>query len=118
MATKYHLRNEDTVGDAIAEYLSTPGAPLRTSIYVTTKHNLLLRGETVKDALKESLRKLKLDYVGLYLIHIPTAFGGCVAEIWNGMEEVKKLGLIKSIGVSNWRGWQLRIFLDPFFKLL
>jgi len=92
-AQKY--RNEDTVGDVIAKYLSTPGVPPRTSLYVTTKLNLLLPGETVKNALKESLRKLKLDYVDLYLIHYPTAFEGRVAEIWNGMEEVKKLSLAK-----------------------
>jgi len=52
--------------------------------------------------LKESLRKLKLDYVDLYLIHMPrVTFHGILKEIWKGFEEIKNLGLSKSIGVSN-----------------
>ena len=99
--------NEDTVGDAIALYLSKPGAPPRSSLYITTKIRGLSPGETVEDSLRGSLRKLRLDYVDMYLIHFPTAFEGRLAEVWKGMEEVQKLGLAKSIGVSNWRGKRL-----------
>jgi len=53
--------------------------------------------------LVESLEKLGLDYVDLYLIHSPhvAQAKGNLQDVWKGMEEVKKEGLAKSIGVSN-----------------
>lgn len=95
-------QNEESVGKALKDYLSRPGVK-REDIYVTTKLADLAAGESVAHALKTSLRKLQLDYVDLYLIHSPVQHTGKLVEVWKGMEEVKKLGLAKSIGVSNWR---------------
>lgn len=95
--------NEDSVGVAISEYLTSPGAPPRSSIFVTTKLQKLPEGGSVVDALKGSLAKLHVDYVDLYLIHFPMPFEGKLPEVWRGMEEAHKLGLAKTIGVSNFR---------------
>ena len=59
-------RNEESVGEAIV----SAGVP-RSELYITTKLGKLPAGKTVRDTLVESLRKLKLDYVDLFLIHMP-----------------------------------------------
>ena len=91
--------NEESVGRSIA----ARGLP-RSSIYVTTKLKDLPVSEgatTVEEALRESLRKLQLDYVDLFLIHVPTFFDDRLEAIWAQMVEVKRKKLTKSIGVSN-----------------
>ncbi|TFK54798.1 Aldo/keto reductase [Heliocybe sulcata] len=90
--------NEDSLGDAIV----ASGKP-RESLYITTKLNKLSKGQTVKSTLVESLRKLKVDYVNLFLIHMPNHHEVPLTDIWKQMEEVQKEGLAKSIGVSNFR---------------
>jgi len=87
---------EDQLGAVLAD-CSIP----RDKLYVTTKFVELKDGETVKSVLQESLRKLKLEYVDLFLIHAPVHFAGRLKEVWTEMEEVKKEGLARSIGVSN-----------------
>jgi 2,5-diketo-D-gluconate reductase A len=47
---------------------------------------------------------LKLDFVDLYLIHNPKG-KNCIAT-WKGMLEVKRLGLAKAVGVSNFGRWR------------
>lgn len=54
--------NEDSVGKGLAKHLAL--AP-RDSVFVTTKLYKLEEGETVRDALKTSLKKLQLDHVDL-----------------------------------------------------
>ncbi|KAL0066459.1 hypothetical protein AAF712_006502 [Marasmius tenuissimus] len=91
--------NEDSLGAGIKE----SGIP-RSELFVTTKlHPNLDKGDTPKSKLVESLKKLGLDYVDLYLIHSPhvARAQGNLQDLWKGMEEVKKEGLAKSIGVSN-----------------
>jgi diketogulonate reductase-like aldo/keto reductase len=87
--------NEDTLGDGIA----ASGKP-RSELFVTTKLHLLPEDLTVVESLKGSLQRLKVDYVDLFLIHDPTKHND-IKKVWKGMEECKKLGLTKSIGVSN-----------------
>ncbi|KAI0046154.1 Aldo/keto reductase [Auriscalpium vulgare] len=101
--------NEESLGAGI----TASGKP-RSELYVTTKLHQLDAGETVRDSLLASLKKLKLDYVDLFLIHTPTAFKepGRLKEIWKQFEAVKAEGLTKSIGVSNFRITQLKEILD------
>jgi diketogulonate reductase-like aldo/keto reductase len=101
--------NEDTLGAGI----KASGKP-RSELFVTTKLAKLAPGQTVKESLKASLNKLGLDYVDLFLIHDPTPATkeGKLSQWWQGMEEVQREGLAKSIGVSNFRVEDLKVILD------
>ena len=107
-------KNEDTLGQGI----KASGKP-RSMLFVTTKLNLLSGGQTVKDSLLESLQKLGLAYVDLFLIHDPTPHQkeGRLKEIWTQMEQVKGEGLAKSIGVSNFKVSDLEEIL-PSAKII
>lgn len=98
--------NEEGVGKAIQE----SGIP-REEIFVTTKLWNADQGyETTLAAIDESLAKLGLSYVDLYLVHWPTASGTVRdgisinkrEETWKAMEEIYKSGKAKAIGVSNY----------------
>ncbi|MDO4902830.1 MAG: aldo/keto reductase [Limosilactobacillus sp.] len=89
-------QNEAEVGAALAS-LNVP----RDSIFVTTKVAEENQGyQSAIDSVKESLRKLQLDYVDLLLVHWPIQ--SKFFETWEAFEEIKKMGLTKSIGVSNY----------------
>ena len=103
--------NEEYLGAGIAAAATTGGKP-REQLFITTKLAKPAEGKTVRDTLVESLKKLQLDYVNLFLIHTPTQFPGGLKAVWKEMEAVKKEGLTRSIGVSNFRTAQLREILD------
>lgn len=90
--------NEAAVGEAIAD-----SGVARKDLYITTKiwvENL--GAEQVISSLKESLSKLKTDYVDLTLIHWPSPGNAVsVAETMHALVEAKKLGLTREIGISN-----------------
>ncbi|MGC5077877.1 aldo/keto reductase [Agrococcus sp. DT81.2] len=90
-------RNEEGVGRAIA----SSGIP-RDELYVTTKLWNDRRGAAdTRAALGESLEKLGLDHVDLYLIHWPTPSAGSPVETWETLGALRDEGLTTSIGVSN-----------------
>ncbi|XP_026333799.1 aldo-keto reductase AKR2E4-like [Hyposmocoma kahamanoa] len=100
--------NEVEIGQGIADVINR-GLVKREDLFVTTKlWNDKHARDQVVPALQESLSRLGLDYVDLYLIHSPesekadgTSANIDYLETWQGMEEAKRLGLAKSIGVSN-----------------
>lgn len=86
--------NEQEVGKAIKD----SGIP-RDQIWVTTKMWLQdYKYEDAKKSIETSLNKMGLDYIDLYLLH---QLYGEVEEAWKALEEAKKAGKIRSIGVSN-----------------
>ena len=96
-------RNEASVGQAIRE-----SGLKREEIFVTTKLWNIDQGyETTLKAIDESLAKLGMSYVDLYLVHWPTADIQALTSInkreetWRAMEEIYKSGKAKAIGVSN-----------------
>ena len=86
--------NEEAVGSAI----KNSNIP-RDELFITTKLWIQSTGYlTTKKAFETSLKKLKLDYLDLYLIHQP--YGDVYGE-WRAMEELYKEGKVRAIGVSN-----------------
>jgi diketogulonate reductase-like aldo/keto reductase len=84
--------NEESVGAAIR----MSGIP-RENIFVTTKLWNSDHGNPAR-ALETSLRKLKLDYIDLYLIHYPVRER---RQSWRALEALRAEGKARSIGVSN-----------------
>jgi diketogulonate reductase-like aldo/keto reductase len=83
--------NEASVGRALRE----AGVP-REDVFITTKFHPA-RADPVAEA-EQSLRRLGVDQVDLYLVHWPQ---GGPASAWPGMERSRERGLARSIGVSN-----------------
>lgn len=99
--------NEADVGRAIRD----SGIP-REEIFVTSKLWLQDYGyEPAKKGIETSLKNLGLGYIDLYLIHQPY---GDVPGAWKAMEEAKKEGKIRSIGVSNMTLKILNSFVRQF----
>ena len=86
--------NEEAVGRAVA----ASGIP-RDQVFVTTKLWIQAPGEdNARRAFEQSLERLGLDHVDLYLIHQPF---GDVYSFWRAMEQIHAEGLARAIGVSN-----------------
>ncbi|WP_251450520.1 aldo/keto reductase [Microbacterium sp. Marseille-Q6648] len=89
--------NEEGVGAAIA----TSGIP-RDDLYVTTKlWNDRHDGDEPHQAIAESLERLGLEKVDLYLVHWPTPAHDNYVHAWEKMIEIRAAGFTRSIGVSN-----------------
>jgi 2,5-diketo-D-gluconate reductase A len=87
--------NEAGVGRGLA------GAA-RAEVFVTTKLWNDAQGyDTTLRAAQESLARLRLDHVDLYLVHWPAPRRGLYVETWRAMIALREQGLAKSIGVSN-----------------
>ena len=88
-------RNEEGVGIGIAGC----GIP-REDLFIVSK---LWNGDQGYDstlrAFDQSLKKLDVDYLDMYLIHWPVA--GKYVDSWKAMERLYEEGQIKAIGVSN-----------------
>lgn len=88
--------NETSVGEGIRR----SGVP-RGDIFLTTKlWNDDIRARRAKDAFQESLDRLGVDYVDLYLIHWPVDGW---QEAWAAMQDIYASGRAKAIGVSNFQ---------------
>ncbi|CAK6471019.1 aldo/keto reductase [Peribacillus castrilensis] len=87
--------NEEGVGQAIREC----GVP-REELFITSKVWNTEQGyETTLKAFEDSLNRLGLEYLDLYLIHWPGK--DKYLETWRALEKLYKDGKVKSIGVSN-----------------
>lgn len=94
--TAQSYENEEAVGKAIKS-----SGVKREDLFITTKFWIQSNGyEGAKKAFENSLKKLGLDYLDLYLIHQP--FGDVYGE-WRAMEELYKEGKVRAIGVSNFQ---------------
>lgn len=92
--TASSYQNEKAVGEAIRK----SGIP-REELFITTKAYIQEMGyEKTKLAFERSLKNLGLDYLDLYLIHMP--FGDYYGA-WRAMEELYEQGKIRAVGVCN-----------------
>lgn len=90
-------RNERGVGRAIAE-----SGLDRDDLYVTTKLWNAQQGyDSTLEAAEKSLGRLGLDHIDLYLIHWPVPSADRYVDTWRAFIELKRRGLVRSIGVSN-----------------
>lgn len=126
-------RNEEAVGNAIRDCIKE-NVVKRDELFVCTKvWNTAHKRESVMRACRESLKRLNLDYIDLYLVHWPLAYqeGGDAynpkdpltgkllysdthyTETWLGMQDVKDAGLARSIGVSNFN----HLMLDELYAM-
>ncbi|RZK37801.1 MAG: aldo/keto reductase [Hymenobacter sp.] len=94
--TAQSYMNEEAVGKAIKA-----SGVAREELFITTKLWIQSDGYAgAKKAFEDSLKKLQLDYLDLYLIHQP--YGDVYGE-WRAMEELYKEGKVRAIGVSNFQ---------------
>uniref|UniRef100_A0A8D0XNJ4 NADP-dependent oxidoreductase domain-containing protein n=1 Tax=Sus scrofa TaxID=9823 RepID=A0A8D0XNJ4_PIG len=126
----YVYENEEEVGSALREKIAD-GTVKREELFYTTKlWATFFRPELVRPALERSLKKLRLDYVDLFIIHVPItmkpgeellpkdASGKVIfdtvdlRDTWAALEKCKDAGLTKSIGVSNFNHKQLEMILN------
>jgi 2,5-diketo-D-gluconate reductase A len=94
--TAASYQNEAAVGRGIRR-----SGVAREELFITTKLWIQSNGyDGAMRAFENSLKRLQLDYVDLYLIHQP--FGDVYGE-WRAMEELYRQGKARAIGVSNFQ---------------
>jgi 2,5-diketo-D-gluconate reductase A len=99
--TAQQYGNESGVGEAIAA-----SALPREELRVTSKlGNRNHRPDDVHRSFEETLDKLGLDYLDLFLIHwpLPTLYNGDYVSTWKAMTELVADGRLRSAGVSNFQ---------------
>ncbi|MFE9294598.1 aldo/keto reductase [Streptomyces niveus] len=103
--------NEEGTGKAIGA-----SGIARDELFVTTKLWNSKQEPWTRDrvlrAFDESLSRLALDHVDLYLIHWPRAVRTDYLTIWRAFEEIAQSGRARAVGVSNFQPAHLRRLLD------
>ncbi|KAF8504476.1 Aldo/keto reductase [Russula emetica] len=97
--------NEEEAGRALRE-----SGLARKDVYITTKYSGL-HGLDIETSIHNSLKMLGVEYVDLYLIHHPRLAQPDIPSAWAEMEALKRAGLAKSIGVSNFGIDELSVLL-------
>ncbi|XP_058183441.1 D-galacturonate reductase-like [Rhododendron vialii] len=115
--TAFAYGSEQPLGEAIAEALSLGLVKSRDEFFITTKlWCTFAERDQIVSAIKMSLKNLQLDYIDMYLIHLPLRLTQQMTKtpvpkeaikpldiesVWEAMEECQNLCLTKGIGVSN-----------------
>ncbi|KAM4012246.1 prostaglandin-E(2) 9-reductase-like [Anomaloglossus baeobatrachus] len=126
----YLYGNEEDVGRAIKEKIAD-GTITREDLFQTGKlWSTFHSPDLVRPALERSLKALQMDYLDLFLIHVPVDLkpgedmlpvdengkylynNTDLRDTWEAMERCKDAGLVKSIGVSNFNRRQLEMILN------
>ncbi|KAG6332901.1 hypothetical protein ID866_6188 [Astraeus odoratus] len=97
--------NEHEAGAALRE-----SGLQRSDVFITTKYSGT-NGLDIATSIHESVSKLGVDYVDLYLIHFPNLAVPDIPTVWAQMEKIQEAGLARSIGVSNFNAKHLEILL-------
>ena len=103
--------NEEGVGRAVRDAVSA-GYVDRSDVFVTSKvwndgHGY----RATHEAFEESLKRLGLDYLDLYLIHWPCPGKDLYVDTWRALEELYSRGKVRAIGVSNFQRHHLERLL-------
>lgn len=105
-------RNEEDIGYALTKLLPKYNLQ-RSDIFLTTKLSPSQHGnpKAIEESVQRSLKALNTTYIDLYLIHWPAASripenskdnSSLRATTWSKLVDLKKQGLLRSIGVSNY----------------
>ncbi|RWL40279.1 MAG: aldo/keto reductase [Mesorhizobium sp.] len=90
-------RNEEGVGEAIR----AAGVP-RNELFITSKlRNGAHQRDAALRAFDDTMQKLGIDQIDLFLIHWPVPAQNKYVEAWKTLVELQKAGRVKSVGVSN-----------------
>lgn len=109
-ATLY--KNEEALGTALNQAIDA-GDVTREDLFITSKVWHSHHGaQKVEQAFQESMEKLKLDYLDLYLIHWPWPQGGLYVETFESIARLQGMGQIASIGVANFYEEVLEDLID------
>jgi len=96
----YH--NEASVGEAIRE-----SGLSREELFITTKYF----SGPIQESVRDSLAKLGIKTIDLYLIHTPTTLSHNLEGAWKEFEKIKEDGLTRSIGISNFNVEQMQTIM-------
>lgn len=100
--------NEEGVGQAVRE----SGIP-RDQVFITSKVWNEDQGyDSTLRAFEASLERLGLQYIDLYLIHWPAPAKGKYIETWQALEKLYEAGVVRAIGVSNFKTHHLDALLQ------
>ena len=94
---------------AIAKAVAAAGIERKELLLSDKVWNTSRGYENVQEACKRSLKKLKTDYLDIYLIHWPASkklfpnWAEINADTWRGMEQLWKDGYVRAIGVCNFK---------------
>ena len=109
--------NEHVIGKCLSKVFGDEDTS-REDVFITSKlWNDRRKPDDVREALEQTLEDLQLEYIDLYLIHWPVCWKRgtvlvddtetSIEECWKTMEQLKREGKVKSIGVSNFNQEQL-----------
>lgn len=104
--TAWMYKDQDVVRDAIREM----HAP-RDSLFITTKISGC-PGASASQYIEDDLRLLGVEYIDLLLIHYPSPAGPACAATWTVFEEYHAKGVVRAIGVSNFKEQDLESLLQ------
>ncbi|KAM4119878.1 hypothetical protein ACJW30_03G092400 [Castanea mollissima] len=120
-------QSEQPLGEAIDDALGLGLIKSRDELFITSKLWCSdAHYDCVLPAIQQTLKNLKLEYIDLYLVHWPVSVKPGeyelpvkkkdllpidIKSVWEAMEECQKLGLAKSIGVSNFSCKKLETLL-------
>ena len=92
-----NYENEGAVGNAV-RMSGVKREDIRITSKLPGRHH---KKPNVTWCIEESVQRMGLDYIDLYLIHWPNPSQKLFVEAWEGMIEARERGLVRSIGVSN-----------------
>ena len=109
--------NEHVIGKCLSKVFGDEDTS-REDVFITSKlWNDRRKPDDVREALEQTLEDLQLEYIDLYLIHWPVCWKRgtvlvddtetSIEECWKTLEQLKREGKVKSIGVSNFNQEQL-----------
>ena len=103
-----NYENEGAVGQAV-RLAGVPREEVRITSKLPGRHHKKAAALT---AIEESVLRVGVDYLDLYLIHWPNPSQGLFVEAWEAMIEARERGLLRSIGVSNFLPEHLDLLIE------